>query len=113
MMGEPRTTSTYCVEDGTANFALPSVSTPSPAMTYDDVFPGLPETVIAAQTDRTIGRWNNKLRVGSRSVTQVFFCKACVLHSRLTPFFQHPRYFTSLMRNADLNHPTSSEKEIF
>ena len=51
--------------------AAAAVSLSAQAMTYDDVFPGLPETVVNAQRDKTIGKWNNKLRVGSRNVTQV------------------------------------------
>lgn len=44
---------------------------PTPAMTYDDIFPGLPETSISNRSEGTIGKWNNKLRVGPRNVTQV------------------------------------------
>ena len=50
---------------GLANQSIPV------AMTYDDVFPGLPETAVNSSSDQTIGKWNNKLRVGSRNVTQV------------------------------------------
>lgn len=53
------------------NFGLAHQPTPA-AMTYDDVFPGLPETAVNSTSDSTIGKWNNKLRVGSRNVTQVF-----------------------------------------
>jgi len=52
------------------NFGLAHQPTPA-AMTYDDVFPGLPETAVNSTSDSTIGKWNNKLRVGSRNVTQV------------------------------------------
>ncbi|EFX88840.1 hypothetical protein DAPPUDRAFT_234231 [Daphnia pulex] len=58
--------------DDTSSFGLGSSSLPPSAMTYDDIFPGLPETAIGTRTDCTIGKWNNKLRVGSRNVTQVF-----------------------------------------
>ncbi|XP_057372624.1 vigilin-like [Daphnia carinata] len=51
---------------------LGNPSVPPSAMTYDDIFPGLPETAIGVRTDCTIGKWNNKLRVSSRNVTQVF-----------------------------------------
>lgn len=44
----------------------------SPAVTYDDLFPGLPETLSSTQRDNAMGKWNNKLRVGPRNVTQVF-----------------------------------------
>lgn len=44
----------------------------SPAMSYDDIFPGLPETIVNAQPESSMGKWNNKLRVGPRNVTQVF-----------------------------------------
>lgn len=57
--------------DDTTNCSLENSSLPPSAMTYDDIFPGLPETSISARTDCTIGKWNNKLRVGSRNVTQV------------------------------------------
>lgn len=50
---------------------LGNPSVPPSAMTYDDIFPGLPETAIGGRTDCTIGKWNNKLRVSSRNVTQV------------------------------------------
>lgn len=43
----------------------------SPAVTYDDLFPGLPETLSSTQRDNAMGKWNNKLRVGPRNVTQV------------------------------------------
>lgn len=45
----------------------------SPAMSYDDIFPGLPETMVNAPPEGTMGKWNNKLRVGPRNVTQVLF----------------------------------------
>ena len=62
----------YHVSDAENNFGSTNPHMPAPAMTYNDVFPGLPETVGGAQPDRSIiGKWNNKLRVGSRNVTQV------------------------------------------
>ncbi len=58
------------------NFAASKSSMPSPAMTYDDVFPVLPEVAtISNRPEQAIGKWNNKLRVGPRNVTQVFFFK--------------------------------------
>lgn len=40
---------------------------------YDDLFPALPESAPAAQnTNSAMGKWNNKMRVGSSIVTQVF-----------------------------------------
>ena len=57
-----------------ANFAASKSSMPSPAMTYDDVFPVLPEVAtISNRPEQAIGKWNNKLRVGPRNVTQVIF----------------------------------------
>lgn len=41
--------------------------------TYDDIFPVLPDTAINPRADGMIGKWNNKLRVGPRNVTQVIF----------------------------------------
>ena len=57
--------------DDPATFGLTNPSVPASAMTYDDIFPGLPETSITTRSDCTIGKWNNKLRVGTRNVTQV------------------------------------------
>lgn len=59
--------------DDITNFGLANPSVPASAMTYDDIFPGLPESAISNRGDGTIGKWNNKLRVGSRNVTQVTF----------------------------------------
>lgn len=59
------------------SFGLGNPSVPPSAMTYDDIFPGLPETAIGSRTDSTIGKWNNKLRVGSRNVTQVYLKISC------------------------------------
>ena len=57
-----------------ANFAASKSSMPSPAMTYDDVFPVWPEVAtISNRPEQAIGKWNNKLRVGPRNVTQVIF----------------------------------------
>ncbi len=58
--------------DDQATFGLATPTVPTSAMTYDDIFPGLPETAITTRSDCTIGKWNNKLRVGTRNVTQVF-----------------------------------------
>jgi len=50
-----------------------ALGTSKPAMTYDDTFPVLPEVATGAtQSGQPIGKWNNKLRVGTRNVTQVF-----------------------------------------
>lgn len=67
--------------DDTSSFGLGSSSLPPSAMTYDDIFPGLPETAIGTRTDCTIGKWNNKLRVGSRNVTQVIMITLILYHS--------------------------------
>lgn len=45
-------------EEGTA-FEQPSVRS------YDDLFPALPESA-------PLGQWNNKMRVGTSVITQVF-----------------------------------------
>jgi len=40
---------------------------------YDDLFPALPESAPAVQNvNSAMGQWNNKMRVGSSIVTQVF-----------------------------------------
>lgn len=40
---------------------------------YDDLFPALPESATAVQNvNNAMGQWNNKMRVGSSIVTQVF-----------------------------------------
>ncbi|XP_072387521.1 vigilin [Diabrotica undecimpunctata] len=40
---------------------------------YDDLFPALPESTPQQQTNSSIGQWtNNKMRVGSTTITQVF-----------------------------------------
>lgn len=53
------------IEEGTAY--EPSVRS------YDDLFPALPESAPAAQTTNNVmGEWNNKMRVGSSVITQVF-----------------------------------------
>ncbi|KAJ9575749.1 hypothetical protein L9F63_007395, partial [Diploptera punctata] len=44
-----------------------------PTYTYDEVFPALPESVTSASpTVNQLGQWNNKMRIGSSVVTQVF-----------------------------------------
>ncbi|PSN46530.1 Vigilin [Blattella germanica] len=41
--------------------------------TYDEVFPALPESFTSASpTVNQLGQWNNKMRIGSSVVTQVF-----------------------------------------
>jgi len=63
------------VQEPAGEGAAPAGFTTSstPAMTYDAVFPGLPEVVqLSARSEQAIGKWNNKLRVGPRNVTQVF-----------------------------------------
>lgn len=44
---------------------------------YDDIFPVLPVTAIPHGMDSNLGRWNEKLRVGVRNVTQVFHIPGC------------------------------------
>lgn len=39
---------------------------------YDDLFPALPESNTASQNANAMGQWNNKMRVGSSTITQVF-----------------------------------------
>nr|XP_022901402.1 vigilin [Onthophagus taurus] len=40
---------------------------------YNDLFPALPESTSTAQhTNNTMGQWNNKMRVGTSVITQVF-----------------------------------------
>ncbi|KAJ3649324.1 hypothetical protein Zmor_021075 [Zophobas morio] len=39
---------------------------------YDDLFPALPESNTQSQNHSTMGQWNNKMRVGSSVITQVF-----------------------------------------
>lgn len=39
---------------------------------YDDLFPALPESNTQSQNHNTMGQWNNKMRVGSSVITQVF-----------------------------------------
>lgn len=44
-----------------------------PPMSYDDVFPALPEAAAqSAASANTMGQWNQKMRVGTTEVTQVF-----------------------------------------
>ncbi|GLG98938.1 Vigilin [Gryllus bimaculatus] len=43
-----------------------------PTYTYDEVFPALPESVNSSPTVNQLGQWNNKMRIGSSVVTQVF-----------------------------------------
>ncbi|XP_023026265.1 satellite-binding protein 1 Dp1 [Leptinotarsa decemlineata] len=44
-----------------------------PSISYDDLFPALPESAPSNQSSNTIGQWsNNKMRVGSSTITQVF-----------------------------------------
>ncbi|XP_063232691.1 vigilin [Bacillus rossius redtenbacheri] len=44
-----------------------------PTYTYDEVFPALPESATSASpTVNQLGQWNNKMRIGSSVVTQVF-----------------------------------------
>ena len=66
-------TSVFQVAEAVASFSLETASANQQPMAYDDVFPGLPESTLNVQLDKTIGKWNNKLRVGSRNVTQVNF----------------------------------------
>jgi len=65
-------TSVFQVAEAVASFSLETASANQQPMAYDDVFPGLPESTLNVQLDKTIGKWNNKLRVGSRNVTQIF-----------------------------------------
>ncbi|XP_059485488.1 vigilin [Neocloeon triangulifer] len=47
--------------------------TAAPTFSYDEVFPALPESAPGAQpSSNQMGQWNNKMRVGSSVVTQVF-----------------------------------------
>ncbi|PNF18399.1 Vigilin [Cryptotermes secundus] len=44
-----------------------------PTLKYDDAFPALPESVTSTSpTVNQLGQWNNKMRIGSSVVTQVF-----------------------------------------
>ncbi|XP_066997687.1 vigilin [Anabrus simplex] len=43
-----------------------------PTYTYDEVFPALPESISSSPTANQLGQWNNKMRIGSSVVTQVF-----------------------------------------
>ncbi|XP_049810317.1 vigilin [Schistocerca nitens] len=43
-----------------------------PAFTYDEVFPALPESATSSPATNQLGQWNNKMRIGSSVVTQVF-----------------------------------------
>lgn len=44
-----------------------------PSCSYDDLFPALPESAPAAQNSNSaMGKWNNKMRVGTSVITQVF-----------------------------------------
>ncbi|CAH0554703.1 unnamed protein product [Brassicogethes aeneus] len=66
----PQTTTTTAVT-ATAGGAA---SAPTPS--YDDLFPALPESSQPKQSNNTVGQWgssnNNKMRVGSSVITQVF-----------------------------------------
>lgn len=45
----------------------------SAVRSYDDLFPALPESTPISQTPNNVmGKWNNKMRVGSSTITQVF-----------------------------------------
>lgn len=57
--------------DDITSYGLANSTVSASTMTYDDIFPGLPESTTGNRVDGTIGKWNNKLRVGSRNVTQV------------------------------------------
>jgi hypothetical protein len=47
--------------------------TSTPTYSYDEVFPALPESAPGDQpSSNQMGQWNNKMRVGSSVVTQVF-----------------------------------------
>lgn len=54
---------------------------------YDDLFPALPEsTQVAQTTNNSMGKWNNKMRVGSSVITQVFryvLCKNYILSPKI------------------------------
>lgn len=39
---------------------------------YDDLFPALPESNTSSHNANSIGQWNNKMRVGTSTITQVF-----------------------------------------
>lgn len=117
MLGENSSTAYHL--DAATKFGLVN-PVPAPDMTYDQVFPGLPETSVNSQADRTIGKWNTKLRVGSRNVTQVswkatisFIC--CYFFLLLFNYNLHLQYrsFTSHMKSVDLKHQTSLAKVIF
>lgn len=46
---------------------------PTSSRSYDDLFPALPESAVASHnTNNPLGQWNNKMRVGTSTSTQVF-----------------------------------------
>jgi len=72
VLNDMNAASTFQAAEAAPSFSLETASASLQPMAYDDIFPGLPESTLNVQNDRTIGKWNNKLRVGTRNVTQVF-----------------------------------------
>lgn len=71
VLNDMNSASGFQAAEAASSFSLETASASLQPMAYDDVFPGLPESTLNVQSDRTNGKWNNKLRVGSRNVTQV------------------------------------------
>ena len=95
VLNDMNSASGFQAVEAAPSFSLEATSATQQPMAYDEVFPGLPETTSNVQNDRTIGKWNNKLRVGSRNVTQVNLnagaarCTSCK-PSRFPAGFSYP-----------------------
>ena len=66
--------------------SVPYDAPTTPAFSYDDVFPALPESnSVAAPTSNSLGQWNNKMRISTSNIAQVhsgnfFMFNAVFLH---------------------------------
>lgn len=69
-LNEISSESKSCCDDS-PSYGIGNPSLATTPMTYDDIFPVLPDTAVNTRSDGMIGKWNNKLRVGPRNVTQV------------------------------------------
>jgi len=87
-----------------------------PTLKYDDAFPALPESVTSASpTVNQLGQWNNKMRIGSSVVTQVFrvpFEERKFDHSDKFGEGESVRTCLQIMRETGAHIEISSSKDL-
>lgn len=87
-----------------------------PTLKYDDAFPALPESVTSASpTVNQLGQWNNKMRIGSSVVTQVFrvpFEERKFDHSDKFGEGESVRTCSMIMKETEAHIEISSSKDM-